>query len=205
MMAQIREAQEYPPFDFNTSEIEKHEGCTDSVVYPGGYSGPTISCGLDLGNIGSYNASKVLRGVVSDSIYDILMDGTSVRGEASKYWIKKHQVHIGRHDAILICNRVKMLFWNALNSRYPNIVNAPGVVKSAMLDIAFQAGVGSKRMDGLGYPISVGDWNSVGVIIENSYNDFQDGDYNAIYLRKVSHGKRIQYMVHPPNHLIDPD
>ena len=80
--------EEFPPFDFSTIEIEQHEGCTDYLVYPGGASGPTISCGLDLGNAGYKTVSEVLKYNVSDSIYNILIKATSIRGENTPAWIK---------------------------------------------------------------------------------------------------------------------
>lgn len=193
--------EEFPPFDFSTIEIEQHEGCTDYLVYPGGASGPTISCGLDLGNAGYKTVSEVLKYNVSDSMYNILIKATSVRGENTPAWIKNNQVKLGRKTAVKICNKLKMVIWRQLTQKYPNVENAPSPVKTAMLDIAFQAGVGSKRMDGFGAVIARKDWNSLGILIENSYNDFAGGKYHSIHLRRVAHGKRIQFIDNPPTNV----
>lgn len=190
--------EEFPPFTFSTFEIELHEGCTDSLVYPGGASGPTISCGLDLGNAGMKTVSAVLKHNVPDSIYDILIKATKIRGDASQDWIRRNQVHIGQHNANILCNKVKKIIWQYVTSRYPNIENAPPEAKTAMLDIAFQAGVGSKRMDGFSKVIENSDWRGLGVLIENSYNDFAGGRYHSIYKRRVAHGKSIQFVYDPP-------
>lgn len=198
--------EEFPPFDFSTMEIEQHEGCTDYLVYPGGASGPTISCGLDLGNAGFKTVSEVLKYNVSDSIYEILIKATSIRGENSAGWIRNNQVKLGRKTAVKICNKLKMVIWRQLTNKYPNVENAPSPVKTAMLDIAFQAGVGSKRMSGFGAVIARKDWNSLGVMIENSYSDFEGGKYHSIHRRRVDHGKRIQFIDNPPaNVVIDYD
>lgn len=198
--------EEIPPFDFSTIEIEQHEGCTDYLVYPGGASGPTIACGLDLGNAGYKTVSEVLKYNVPDSIYSILIKATSIRGANSSSWIRNNQVKLGRKTAVKICNKLKIVIWRQLTQKYPNIENAPSPVKTAMLDIAFQAGVGSKRMNGFGSVISRKDWNTLGILIENSYNDFQGGKYHSIHLRRVDHGKRIQFIDNPPvNVVIDYD
>ena len=194
--------EEFPPFDFSTIEIEQHEGCTDYLVYPGRASGPTISCGLDLGNAGFKTVSEVLKYNVSDSIYDILIKATSIRGENSPGWIRKNQVKLGRKTAVKICNKLKMVIWRQLTNKYPNVESAPSQVKTAMLDIAFQAGVGSKRMSGFGAVIARKDWNSLGILIENSYNDFEGGKYHSIHRRRVAHGKQIQFIYNPPTNVV---
>lgn len=194
--------EEFPPSDFSTIEIEQHEGCTDYLVYPGGASGPTISCGLDLGNAGYKTVSEVLKYNVSDSIYDILIKATSIRGENSPGWIRKNQVKLGRKTAVKICNKLKMVTWRQLTNKYPNVESAPSQVKTAMLDIAFQAGVGSKRMSGFGAVIARKDWNSLGILIENSYNDFEGGKYHSIHRRRVAHGKQIQFIYNPPTNVV---
>lgn len=184
--------EEFPPFDFSTSDIERYEGCTDSLVYPGGASGPTISCGLDLGNAGYRTVSAALRYNVPDSIYDILIKATSVRGPSSVDWIKRNQVNIGRKNAVLICNGLKVFIWGLLTQKYPNLEEAPSSVKSAMLDIGFHAGVGSKRMEGFDVLIANSDWNSLATRIMESYSDFNGGKYHSIYKRRVDHGMRIK-------------
>lgn len=198
--------EDIPPFDFSTMEIEQHEGCTDSLVYPGGASGPTISCGLDLGNAGLKTVTAVLEYSVPDSIYNILIQATKVRGENSPSWIRRNQVHLGAKTATKICNRLKVYIWRLLTSKYPNLHDAPGPVKTAMLDIAFQAGVGSKRMDGFGMVIARKDWNTLGQMIEVSYSDFEGGKYHSIHRRRENHGKQIQFLYNPPEkYLIDYD
>jgi len=193
--------EEFPPFTFSTFEIELHEGCTDSLVYPGGGSGPTISCGLDLGNAGMKTVDAVLKDNVSDSIYNILIKATKIKGEASQDWIRRNQVHIGQHDANILCNKIKKIIWQYVTSKYPNMENAPPEAKTAMLDIAFQAGIGSKRMDGFAKVIENSDWRMLGVLIENSYNDFSGGRYHSIYKRRVMHGKSIQFLYDPPKNI----
>ncbi len=198
--------EDIPPFDFSTMEIEQHEGCTDSLVYPGGASGPTISCGLDLGNAGLKTVKAVLEYSVPDSIYNILIQATKVRGENSPSWIRRNQVHLGAKTATKICNRLKVYIWRLLTSKYPNLHDAPGPVKTAMLDIAFQAGVGSKRMDGFGRVIARKDWNTLGQMIEVSYSDFEGGKYHSIHRRRENHGKQIQFLYNPPEkYVIDYD
>lgn len=193
--------EEFPPFDFSTIEIEQHEGCTDSLVYPGGASGPTISCGLDLGNAGITTVSEVLKYLVPDSTYNVLIKATKIRGEESKYWIRKNQVHLGHKTAVKICNQLKMFIWRGLTQKYPNLNDAPSTVKTAMLDIAFQAGIGSKRMGGFGKVIARKDWNTLGQMIEVSYSDFDGGKYHSIHRRRVDHGIRIQYTMNPPKNI----
>lgn len=201
--AKLAFTEELSPLDFSTIEIEQYEGCTDYLVYPGGFSGPTIACGLDLGNAGFNAVSEVLRCSVSDSIYNVLIKATSIRGEASREWIRNNQVKLGRKTAMRICNKIKMVVWRQVRQKYPNIENAPEPVKSAILDIAFHAGVGSKRMAGFGKVISQRNWNTLGVMIANSYSDFEGGKFNSIHQRRVDHGKRVQYIDHTPQRVAE--
>lgn len=197
----LAQMPDIPPFDFSTFEIEQHEGCTDSLVYPGGASGPTISCGLDLGNAGYKTVVEILKYNVSDSIYQILIKATSIRGSGSQEWIRRNQVHIGDKVAGQICNTLKVYIWRQLTFKYPNLENAPAQVKTAMLDITFQAGIGSKRMSGFGKVISEKNWRKLGRMIEISYSDFAGGRYHSIHQRRVDHGKQIQFIYDPPKNV----
>ena len=195
------ELEEFPLFDFNTFEIEMHEGCTDSLVYPGGISGPTIACGLDLGNAGANNVSKVLKSSVSDEQYELLMKAVKIRGEDSRDWIRRNQVHLGERTAKRICNSLKKHIWRLLTAKYQNLETAPAPVKTAVLDIAFQAGVGSIRMNGFGSAIEAKNWMQLAYLISNSYSDFEGGKYHSIYRRRVDHAKQIEFMYNPPKNV----
>lgn len=194
----IQMSKEVPLFDFNTSTIEKYEGCTDSLVYPGGGSGPTIACGLDLGNIGSKNADQILEGVVSDSIKAILMKGTTKRGKASIEWIRRNQVHLGKHTSIMLCNSVKRYVWKLTVGAYPKIQNAPPSVKEAVLSAAFCTGVGSKRLKPIAKAIESENWNLVANTIEVMHLDFKGGKWNSIHNRRVNEAIAIRVELNPP-------
>jgi hypothetical protein len=190
--------EEVPTLNFYTGGVELHEGCTDSLVYPGGGSGPTISCGLDIGNAGSTTVREVLSGVLSDSLIEHLMQGVTVRGTNSTNWIKAHQVHLGQHNAILICNRVKQFYWRMVRNKYPNLEDAPDEVKSAMLDLVIQTGTVSKRLNGFGPAIEKKNWLLVGKLVANSCSDFSGGRYNSIHRRRVNHGELIRLEITRP-------
>lgn len=190
--------EEVPTLNFYTGGIELHEGCTDSLVYPGGGSGPTISCGLDIGNAGSITVREVLSGVLADSMVEYLMQGVTVRGVNSPNWIKTHQVHLGQHSAILICNKVKQFYWRMVRNKYPNLEDAPDAVKSAMLDLVIQTGTTSKRLNGLDPAIEKRNWLLVGRLVANSCSDFSGGRYNSIHRRRVNHGELIRLELTQP-------
>jgi GH24 family phage-related lysozyme (muramidase) len=164
-------------------------------------SGPTISCGLDLGNIGSKNIEEVLGASVPDSVKEILEKANGVNGEGSIPWIRRNQVHLGEKTARRICNALKKHIWNLLVSKYENLNSAPPQVKTAMLDIAFQAGVGSSRMDGFGKAIEAKNWRLLGQMIRVSYSDFEGGKYHSIHRRRVDHGMQIEFIYNPPKNV----
>ena len=174
-------SSEVTPLDFNTHEIEKHEGCTDYMVWPGAYSGPTIACGLDLANIGDANVEKILNGRVSNHVYNILIEATNHRGPEAEEWIKHHQVHIGQHNAILLCNGLKTLVWQKALQSYPNLEKAPASVKEAVMNACVASGVGSTRLTWMGNEIANSDWIGVADAIANSHSDMIGGPYERIW------------------------
>jgi len=186
-------------FTFNTSQIEIQEGCTDSLVYPGGGSGPTISCGLDIGNVGSRNLDTILMDVVSDSIKQILMSGVSISGPETIKWIQNNQIHLGQHIANMICNRVKRVFWLHIRRKFPNLENAPDAVKSAMLSFCIQTGTYSKRLRGFDKAIEDSNWNGLANLMAASYTDWNGGKYHALYLRRIKEAKIIQLELTKPD------
>lgn len=193
--------QDYPAFQVTGDDIALSEGCTDSFVYPGGSSGPTISCGLDIGNASSQVVRNVTKWILNDDDRYEILDGTTIRGAESVNWIRHHQIHIGKHTAARLCSQVKRYYWKALVTKYPNMENAPDEVKAAMLDLTFQAGIDSKRLDGFKSAINKNHWKEVGVLVSNSYNDLQGGRFNSVYHRRVSHGIQIQYKYDPPKNI----
>ena len=201
----VEQHEEIALFDFDTYVIEQHEGCTDSLVYPGGGSGPTISCGLDIGNAGSKTVSAVFEGILPDSTIAKLMPAVYVRGERSKSWITSNQVHIGKHVSVLLCNRIKKIYWRAMLEKYPNLVNAPPEVKTAVLDLGIQVGNTSKRLNGLSKAIADSNWHQVATVISNSCSDFRGGRYHSIHLRRVSQGTAIKLGLAKPRVEIDYD
>ena len=197
---------EVPSFNFSTSEIEQHEGCTDYLVYPGGWSGPTISCGLDLGNIGRNNASDILKGAVSDDDYRLLMRATSVKGPESEQWVKNHKIRIGKHAAVMICNRLKKRVWDHTVDAYPNIINAPTCVQKAVLSQSVLSGAGSDRLAPIGVTISKGDWIGVADIIATIRSDMIGGPYERIWRDDQKMAAIIRLSLNPPkNRKIDYD
>jgi hypothetical protein len=177
----VMASSEVSALPFYSYNINKHEGCTDYLVYPGGYSGPTISCGLDLGNIGENNAEEVLKGKVSENDFKTLMKATSIRGSASQEFIRKHQVKISQHSAILICNGLKFYVWRLATHAYPNAKNAPTVVQEAILTACIASGVGSSRLSEMSSEISAGNWLGVGQAISRCHADLVGGPYERIW------------------------
>jgi len=174
-------SSEVSALPFYSYNINKHEGCTDYLVYPGGFSGPTISCGLDLGNIGENNAEEVLKGKISEKDFKTLMKATSIRGSSSQEFIRKHQVKISKHSAILVCNGLKSYVWRLATRTYPNAKNAPTVVQEAILDVCIASGVGSSRLSEMGSEISSGNWLGVGQAISRCHADLLGGPFERIW------------------------
>lgn len=198
---------EVPSFDFSTFEIEAHEGCTDYLVYPGGWSGPTISCGLDLGNIGRENVKKAIHGLVSEKDFNILMSATYFKGPEADAWVKRHKnFRIGKHAAIMICNRVKKIVWNHAVNMYPNIINAPACVKKAVLMQCVLSGAGSDRLQPIGVAIANSDWMGVADLIATIRSDMIGGPYERIWRDDQRTANIIRLTLNPPkNRKIDYD
>lgn len=198
---------EVPAFNFSTSHIEDHEGCTDYLVYPGGWSGPTIACGLDLGNIGRENARAILKGVVSKKDFDILMSATYFKGAEAEAFVNKHKkLKIGKHASILLCNRVKRRVWDHAINAYPNIVNAPTSVQKAILAQCVLSGAGSDRLEPIGEAISSGNWMAVADLIAIIRSDMVGGANERIWRDDQKMANIIRLSLNPPkNRRIDYD
>jgi hypothetical protein len=190
---------EIPPFNFSTSNIEAHEGCTDYLVYPGGWSGPTIACGLDLGNIGRENARAILKGIISNKDFDILMSATYFKGAEAEAFVNKHnKLRIGRHASVLLCNRVKRRVWQHAIDAYPNIVNAPPSVQQAVLAQCVLSGAGSDRLRPIGTAISYGDWMAVADLIAIIRADMIGGPNERIWRDDQKMANVIRFSLNPP-------
>lgn len=174
-------SSEISALPFYSYGINKTEGCTNFLVYPGGYSGPTISCGLDLGNIGENNAEQILRGKVSEKDFETLMEATEIRGSTSQEFIRKNPVKISKHSAILICNGLKSYVWRLATGTYPNAKNAPTVVQEGILSACVAAGVGSQRLSEMGSEIASGNWLGVGQAISRCHEDLIGGPFERIW------------------------
>lgn len=198
---------EVPPMNFSTSEVEAHEGCTDYLVYPGGQSGPTISCGLDLGNIGRSNAEHVLQGVVDEKTFDVLMSATYFKGVEAEKFVKNHKkFKITKHQSIIICNRVKQKVWHHAIAAYPNISNAPDVVKKAVLIQCILSGAGSDRLKPLEGLIQNGNWCGVADAIATMRVDMVGGPFERIWKDDQKMAAIIRLTLNPPkNRKIDYD
>lgn len=190
---------EVPSLPFSSSEIEIHEGCTDYLVYPGGWSGPTIACGLDLGNIGRENARAILEGVVSKKDFDILMSATYFKGAEAEAFVNKHKkLKIGRHASVLLCNRVKKRVWDHATNAYPNIVNAPTSVQKAVLIQCVLSGAGSDRLQPIGEAISMGNWMGVADLIATIRADMVGGPFERIWKDDQKMANIIRLSLNPP-------
>lgn len=190
---------EVPPFNFSTSEIEQHEGCTDYLVYPGGQSGPTISCGLDLGNIGRKNAEHVLQGIVSEKDFNVLISATYFKGFEAEIFVKNHKkFKITKHQSILICNRVKQKVWQHALAAYPNIENAPNVVKKAVLSQCILSGAGSERLKPVAVQIENGNWYGVADAIAIIRADMVGGPFERIWKEDQKTAMIIKLTLNPP-------
>ena len=174
-------SSEISALPFYSYGINKTEGCTNYLVYPGGYSGPTISCGLDLGNIGENNAEEVLKGKVSEKDFETLMKATEIRGSTSQEFIRKNPVKISKHSAILICNGLKSFVWRLATRTYPNAKNAPIVVQEGILSACVASGVGSQRLSEMGSEIASENWLGVAEAISRCHSDFIGGPFERIW------------------------
>lgn len=128
------------PSDISIGMIEYFEGCTDTLVWPGLNSGPTIGCGIDLGNLGERNIKSVFEGIVDERTVDVLVSAASVRGAKSKAWIRKHPVRLTRQQVDISRDRVVNTMWKLVTQKMPELADAPGEVKTAVLSCAMNRG-----------------------------------------------------------------
>lgn len=134
------------PSDISIGMIEYFEGCTDTLVWPGLNSGPTIGCGIDLGNLGEKNIRSVFDGIVDEHTIKILVSAASVRGAKSEAWIRKHQVRLTQQQVDVSRDRVVNTMWKLITRRIPELIDAPGEVKTAVLSCAMNRGPNNPAM-----------------------------------------------------------
>lgn len=123
----------------DTDALRRAEGCTDYVIVPPYPSGPTISCGIDLGHIGRRAIDTIFTGLVSDSVLQILRSASGVRGKNAQAWRAKHAtLRIPRAASVLAFRRSAAFLWSSvykgqLSAKHP-------VTKSALLSFAYHTG-----------------------------------------------------------------
>lgn len=118
--------------------LARAEGCTDSFVVPPNPSGPTVSCGIDLGAIGTANAVRIFDGIVSDTELATIVAATRIRGPRSLPWVRKNQIHLRPGASEIAFRRARALMWSGV--RGTELSNLPPAVQSALLSYVYHTG-----------------------------------------------------------------
>lgn len=162
------------PSDISVGMIDWFEGCIDTLTWPGLYSGPTIGCGIDLGNIGRNNTRKIFTNVVDSATLEKMLSASSVRGVASKAWIRDNNtVRLSNEQVLASRDRMLGLMWRETERKFPGISDAPGEVKTAVLSVILNRGPYNKTLAKLGQPIRIRDYIEVSRLIASMSDDHE--------------------------------
>lgn len=137
----------------NTNGLAEYEGCDTQVYWPGGASGPTIGCGIDLGNIGHDNIDTVFHDLVPRSKIRLMQKACGIRGTAARTWVASHHVVISRDVAQRAFYRTCVLFWKYALIDYPGLEKFDNNTQGVVLSLVFNYGPHARQLDGLRDPI----------------------------------------------------
>lgn len=159
--------------DIDLQFIEEFEGCTDTLIWPGAYSGPTIGCGIDLGNIGRRNIQRAFKDVVSEKTLEVLMKASGIRGKNARSWVARTKVRLTKEQVQSSSRRVMKILWEATSSRFPGIKKAPWQIQTAVFSCAMNRGPYNSELNALVLPIKLGDYEAVVRIIGSMQIDHE--------------------------------
>lgn len=138
------------------------EGVTDTLHWPQGESGPTIGCGIDLGNIGKSSIRTIFTGVVGPDTVALLLRAADVRGVQSLAFVRRyHNLRLTPEQLDEANRRMFAIMWDAVVERFPGIESAPVTVQTSVLSVAAHRGVFNKRIQHLKPLIASRKWNAV--------------------------------------------
>lgn len=123
-----------PPGDL----IAQFEGCTDTMVLPPHPSRPTISCGIDLGAIGTKNVKLIFTGIVSDSILNTLLTASRFKRPPNRSWVDANQVRLPAGASDRAFRRAMALIWS--NTTHGALDSLPDHLRTAVLSYAYHTG-----------------------------------------------------------------
>ena len=152
-MDSMLSAKDIQVLSLNTNGLAEFEGCDTQVSWPGGQSGPTIGCGIDLGTIGANNIDTVFSGLVPSSKIRLMQRACGIKGTAAKSWVEKHHIVITKDVAQRAFYRTCVLFWNYALLDYPGLEKLDNNTQGVVLSLVFNYGPHAKQLDGLRAPI----------------------------------------------------
>ena len=123
-----------PPGDL----IVQFEGCTDTMVLPPYPSRPTISCGIDLGAIGTKNVKLIFAGIVPDSVFATLVTASKFKRPPPKSWLSLNQVRLPAGASDKAFRRAMALIW--VNTTRGALDGMPDHLRTAVLSYAYHTG-----------------------------------------------------------------
>jgi hypothetical protein len=185
----VASVSESYPTDISVGLIDDFEGCTDTLVWPGYQSGPTIGCGIDLANIGIVNVKKIFSGVVEGNTYRTLLEATKVRGGKAESWSSRHQVRLTEHQVHVTKNRMLRIMWLYVESQFPGIDSAPGEIKTAVLSCAMNRGPYNKAILRLRPLVANKRYRELANVIQNMSNDHAE---RGLKLRRTREAELVR-------------
>lgn len=146
--------------------IQSLEGFTDSLHWPRGESGPTIGCGIDLGNIGKSSIRKIFSNVVGRDTLNLLLRAANIHGsQAEAFTRKNHKLRLTKAQISAANKNMLVLMWKTLVIKFPGIDSAPATVKTAVFSVALHRGMYNQHIQCLKTPIAHRDWARVASMI----------------------------------------
>lgn len=172
--------------------IHDREGHAGKPYWPGGMSGVTLDPGVDLGHA---NELLVIRGFQNLMSDEQLQEALSLKGiTGARAEQALHELNhlksfrITRDSANEIFPQVAAPYWNGVVTRWPELIDAPASVQTAMLSLAYNRGFNNSKLEVLTEHITRNDWRKVG---ETIFAMQQDHSLEGIRLRRRLEGKLI--------------
>ena len=179
-------------FKGNLSWVHAREGHAGKVYWPGGQSGVTLDPGVDLGYIDKNIVSLMYRDIMTPKQFGDVMRVRGYRGIDAKNIIPKlrhlTKFRISREEAEHIFPYVADKYWNETVERWPQILDAPPSVQTAILSLTYNRGPENRHLNILKTYFRKEDWEGLGNELMRMQ---QNHKLPGIRLRRRQEGKLI--------------
>lgn len=168
-----------PGFRGDLNWLHERESHAGRPYWPGNISGVTLDPGLDLGHASPPLVEKLVRPLLTHDQWLAAWRVVGVKGQRARQLLKSspvlQSIRTSRAQAAALLPLVALPYWLAIRRRFPALAEAPPVVQTALLSLAYNRGPGNKGLDILAMPLAAGDWRKVGELIRAMQQDHPQG------------------------------